>query len=169
MKDLEKRELKSKRTRVKARTDYLVCPYINGVVSANGDLVIRPLNEEELDFLNKFQSELVHANTKFDEKDTVHPFKTKEDSDKLKAKRRSIKKEINNKISKIIKLKQRVSKLMDRVEILRSQYDEVIAKDFRKLINDENNSRNACIYNKLKSKNSLIFLGDNIDRISSEE
>lgn len=42
-------------------------PYINGVEGVDGKLVIRPLNEEEFEFLEKFNNEFVFGNFERDE------------------------------------------------------------------------------------------------------
>lgn len=42
------------------RKDFIEFEYVRGVYDENGNQVIRPLNAEELDFLNKFYKESVH-------------------------------------------------------------------------------------------------------------
>lgn len=51
-----------KRYNLKVRQDYIDTHYINGVDSVTGEgKGLRPLNEEELDWLNKFYGEYVNA------------------------------------------------------------------------------------------------------------
>jgi hypothetical protein len=46
----------------KGRLDYIEADYINGVRDENGVLVIRPLTEEEKDWLNQFYQETIITN-----------------------------------------------------------------------------------------------------------
>jgi len=91
----------SKKYTLKTRRDYCDFDYINGVYVDSTE-VIRPLNDGEKDWLNKFYEEVVHAS--FKHEDTLN----------------------------------------DTVEKQRGIYSE-------------NNSRNACIFNILKTHNMLYF------------
>lgn len=46
-------------------------PYVNGIVGIDGKEVIRPLNTEEFEFLEKFNSEFVQGNFERDENDRL--------------------------------------------------------------------------------------------------
>lgn len=49
------------------RRDAIETSYIKGVRNADGELVIRPLNEEEISFLNNYYKEFVHGTFNTDE------------------------------------------------------------------------------------------------------
>lgn len=46
------------------RREFVETEYVNGVYSESGEMLIRPLTDEEKDFLNRFYEETVHANFK---------------------------------------------------------------------------------------------------------
>ena len=50
-----------KELNIKNRQSEIDCDYIKGVIDSNGKTVIRALNEEELEWLNKFNGEYVNA------------------------------------------------------------------------------------------------------------
>ena len=46
----------------KSRKDFIEPDYVDGVVGVDGGIAIRPLNEEERDWLNKYYKEVVNTN-----------------------------------------------------------------------------------------------------------
>ena len=54
------------------RTDFLDCPYVNGVRNNAGDIVIRGLTEAEKEFLNKFNAETVVTSYSEIEEDNLY-------------------------------------------------------------------------------------------------
>jgi hypothetical protein len=52
------------------RKDFIETPYLQGVQNNEGDLVIRPLNQEEVDWLNNFYKEYVHSTFTTDKEST---------------------------------------------------------------------------------------------------
>jgi hypothetical protein len=66
----EKYPALKKRFNTKIRQDFIESEeYINGVKDAKGELVIRPLNDKEKEFLNRFNAETVVTSFKKDGKD----------------------------------------------------------------------------------------------------
>lgn len=62
--------------------------YVNGIKNEDGEQVIRPLNESEIEFLNKFNEEFVNRNFQKDETDVHYPLiqQNKKEVRKLKRK-----------------------------------------------------------------------------------
>jgi len=52
------------------RRSFIETSYVDGVYNENGELVIRPLKEEERDFLSKYYKEFVHGTFKTDKEST---------------------------------------------------------------------------------------------------
>lgn len=92
------------------RKDLLEEDYINGVVGVDGKVAIRPLNEEERAFLDKFNDEYVHANAR-GKKGEIHYELIK----KSKRKVNKIKKEIKE-ISKKLRVLNNGYRLMNSEE-----------------------------------------------------
>ena len=67
------------------RKEFIETSYVNGVYSDFGDLVIRPLNKEEISFLDSYYKEFVHGT-----------FKTDDESKALFKKARSLTKKKEN-------------------------------------------------------------------------
>lgn len=59
----------NKSLNTKFRRHYIEPDYINGVYDENGAQVIRPLNEEEIEWLNKFYSEVIVTSFNNDDDD----------------------------------------------------------------------------------------------------
>lgn len=127
------------------RQDYIEPEYINGVYNSKGEQVIRPLNNKEKQFLNKFYEEVVCANF-------TH-------SPRLK----QLSKEIRH-IKKIeTPSEEELEKLMElQMEYFMAADDSLLYsdEDNQRRLYGENNARNRCLYNRSKSIGMLDELND---------
>ena len=127
------------------RQDYIEPDYVNGTFNKDGEMVIRPLNEEEKTFLNSFYEEVIGANFMHDD----------------------LLKELHSALKVLKNKPQLTNEEPEDVERLQSEYyaraDEVLlypdACDQKKLYG-ENNSRNRCLYNRTKTAGILDELND---------
>lgn len=158
-----------------SRKDYIEVEYINGVVDEDGNTVIRPLNKEEKEFLNKFYEETIVTNfthnpeikrlTKLRremiEDDNVNLIRQeikqlKEDEQKNKDRLKELKE-----VLKLTK-KQNMEKYYDKIVHIENELNELREKhllhpnkDQHKEFYNQNNSRNSCIFNKKKTERRL--------------
>ncbi len=141
----EKYPALQKKFNLKMRQDYIEPDYVNGTFNAKGEMVMRPLNDEEKDFLNSYYEEVVVTNFMHD--------------DILKALYKAM---------KPLK-KKKVLTEEDHDDLMRLQIeyymraDEVLLysdHEDQKKIYGENNSRNRCIFNRPKSSGILDELND---------
>jgi len=123
------------------RQDYFEVDYVDGVVNDSGDLVIRPLNQEEKNWLNKFQEEYVNANM-------LH------DKELYK---------IHRKIKELEKIEKPTDQQLEDHMYLKFLYidranETQLHKGVKnqKKISDANNFRNSCIYNRAKTSGKLM-------------
>lgn len=134
-----------KKYNLKRRQDYMEPDYINGVKNDDGDLVIRPLNEEEKEFLNKFYEETVNANF-------LH-------SDELR--------DIHNQIKELEQIENPTEEDLEQHMYLRFLYEQQADDSLlysgekqQKKIYGENNARNRDLYNRAKASNILTELNN---------
>lgn len=126
--------------------------YVNGVKAQDGQIAIRPLTEDEVEFLNRFNKEYYHAS--FDKDDSKNIHKKTEDVDLMLEVKEKIK-ELKSQLNQSIKETKRISKEIQKLE---DQYKKI---NPRKLCTDDNNARNRCLFNKAKAWNLLDpFLGE---------
>ena len=134
-----------KKFNLKMRQDYIETDYINGVKNKDGELVIRPLNEEEKTFLNSFYEEVIGANFMHDD----------------------ILKELHKEL-KILKSKKELT-VEEEAELMKLQLDYYARADDvllypescdQKKLYGENNARNRCLYNRTKTAGILDELND---------
>lgn len=169
-----------KKRNLPSRQDYIEPDYISGVLNDKDELVIRPLNQEELEFLNKFYEETISTNFLHNDKlkklnrmrrkiieDSVVEELKVELSKAEKAKDKERAKEIRH----IIKLTKKqneeiyadkIQDLEEEMQDLREQHllypDKEVHKEFYK----ENNSRNFCLFNRYKTAFRLDSLDDDL-------
>jgi hypothetical protein len=159
-----------------SRRDYIELDYIDGVKDSDGNMVIRPLNEEEKQFFNDFYEETIVTNFLHDDelrrlnkikngiiecnqvknlKAQIKTLDNKKDSYKI------------NKLKHTIKLikKQNEEKFEDEMEYLNQQIqdrrEEVLLypdPEDHKEFYTQNNARNRCLYNKIKNMGMLDHL-----------
>jgi cephalosporin-C deacetylase-like acetyl esterase len=143
--DLSKYPYLDLKLTTKLRKDYLDnIECINGVKNSKGDTVIRAYNDEELEFLNKFNKE--YYNAEFDEDDDKNLHKTLIDDETLKVIRKDIS-TIRKQITELSfnarnsdKIKALYVELNELIEYLTVVYP-------KKLCTDNNNSINRCLLN----------------------
>lgn len=150
-----KKELNTKR-----RRDYLDNTYyIDGVESvdySSDDGGIRPLNEEERAWLNKFNSEYYGASFSKNDKNNLHQTKaSKKKLDKIKKEIKDLKGQIKTIESKKKKDVDKLTELHDKVKKLGETYEYLYPK---KSCTDANNARNRCLVNKGKATGTLKFI-----------
>lgn len=157
---------------LKSRKEYIETDYVNGVRDAQGKLVIRPLNEKEKQFLNKFYEETINTNFLHDpilkklnnrKKEIINDdiVRTlKDEVTKLEQNSPIKNKTKIRKLREIIKLtkkqnKEKYSSVIDKIETrMQERREEVLLypdKEDHKMFYGENNSRNSCTYNKVST------------------
>ena len=158
-----------------SRKDYIEPEYINGVYNAKGEQVIRPLSEDEKAWLNKYYEETVVTNFYHEpelkklnrvkkaiiEDDTVQDLKS--EIKKLSSNKKTNGKRIKE-LKEIIKLtkKQNEETYSEKLELIEDALEDARKKhllypdkeDHKKFYND-NNSRNACLFNKMRIMGKL--------------
>lgn len=127
------------------RQDYIEPDYVNGVRNANGEMVIRPLNDEEKKFLNSYYEEVIGANFLYDKelKDLYEEMKPLKKKKVLTSDEKSL---LDN-------LQDKYHKRADEV-LLYSDHED------QKKLYGENNARNRCLFNRTKSMGILDELND---------
>lgn len=144
-----------KNLNTKRRRDYLDnIYYVEGVDSVdpkNKDLGIRGLNDDEKEWLNRFNKEFYGAS--FEEDDTKNLHKTKASEEEIKALRHYI---------SGLRQEARSEKDPDNARDLYEQIQlnvEILEDIYpRKKCTDANNSRNRCLLNKGKATNEIKFI-----------
>lgn len=132
---------------LKMRQDYIETEYINGVFDKDGNQVIRSLNCDEKDFLNKYYEEAVGANFLYDsELKSIN-----QELRKLKSKRDLSKGEL----LELDKLQLEYYARADEVLLYPEHADQ-------KKLYGENNTRNRCLFNRTKAVGILDELNDNV-------
>lgn len=173
---------------LKSREDYIEPEYINGVRDSEGKLVIRPLTESEKKFLNDFYSETIVT-------DFLHHPELRQLNDKKRnlintSEIVNLRKEINILKQDSKKNKEEIDRLKEIIEITKDQNMEVCRdkldvienrmkvlreqtllypdKEDHKVFYNDNNSRNNCLLNKLKSMRQLINMEYNLESILTD-
>lgn len=145
-----------KRYNLKSRRDYMDNTYyVDGVKNKKGEYLMRPLNDEEKEFLNKFNSEYYGASFDVDDSKNLHQFKA--DKETLDAIRQSIR-ELKATIKEGEKTgmdKEKLRALYREAEATREQLTELNPK---LKCTDANNQRNSCLVNKGKATNTVRFI-----------
>lgn len=169
----------SKNKNLPSRQDYIEPEYINGVLNEKDELVIRALNDEELEFLSKFYEETISTNFLHNDKlKKLNKFKRMIIED-------SVVQELKKELEKVKKTdKKRAKELKHIIKITKKQNEEVYAeklkdleeemqalrdehllysnKEYHKELYKENNSRNFCLFNKYKTSFRLDSINENI-------
>ena len=143
----------------KMRSDYIEPEYIDGVKDQSGKEVIRPLNEEEKAWLNKFYGESV-AMSDVQLNPTEEIMGYMKQKSKLKREIAKIRRDekvktngtIEFKLKKIDEIEKALDFLREEAGVFHSTCDEQ-----RELYNT-NNSRNFCVYNNRKARGMLLEL-----------
>ena len=143
-----------KNLNTKARRDYIDnINYINGVISVNDPNVkgIRALNEEELDFLNKFNKEFYGASFSENDNENLHKdVGNSQQIEKVRTKIKKIKSKLKTSISR--------NKKNTLVKELEFYQDELLSLYPKKKCTDANNSRNRCLLNIGKLTNQVKLI-----------
>ena len=129
-----------KKFSLKLRQDYHEADYVDGVRNEHGEMVMRPLKQEEKDFLNKFNEEVVNTNFLHDKE----------------------LRDIHNKIKSLEFLENPTDEQLQEYMYLKMLYldraDESLLysnEKQQKKIWGENNARNRCVYNRAKASGTL--------------
>jgi hypothetical protein len=158
-----------------SRKDYIEPEYVNGVHNRDGEQVIRPLTDKEKQWLNKYYEETVVTNF-YHEPELKKLNKVKKsiiEDDTVKELQKEVKELSENKVTngprikqlkEIIKLtkKQNEETYSDKLELIEEELQEAREEyllypdkeDHKKFYND-NNSRNACLFNKMRITGKL--------------
>jgi hypothetical protein len=162
-----------------SRKDYIEPDYVKGVYDANGQMLIRPLTEDEMQFLNQYYEESVVTNFYHDpelrklnklkrsiiEDDTVKTMQ--KEVKRLRETDRKLHSRRIRELKEIIKItkKQNEETYSERLELIEEELQELREDkllypdtDDHKAFYNHNNSRNNCIFNKYRSMNQLMYL-----------
>lgn len=120
--------------------------YVDGVYNKDGSQAIRPLNESEVKWLDKFYKE--NLNASFVKNDSNFELLSKEDRKELKTR-------IKFFVNKIKEIQKNINKLTLEKRDLIEDMNKLIDSDIQGKIYSENNSRNRCIFNMLQKNNLL--------------
>lgn len=143
----------------KSRTDYIETEYVNGVKNRHGEEVIRPLNDEEKAWLDKYYGEEV-ANSDRQLNPTEEIMQYMKEKSRLKREIAKIRREEKVKTnSQIVYMKSKITEIESALDFLRKEAGvfNPTCDDQRKLYN-VNNSRNFCVYNNRKARGMLLDL-----------
>ena len=138
---------------IKSRKDFIEADYVDGVKGIDGGYGIRPLNEEEKDWLNKYYKEVINTNGL---QDGV-PKELLALNRKL---RKAYTKAKNDKNQPVMDVLKRSIEICEQdIEECRENAGALYpsCEDVRDLYR-ENNHRNRCIYNQRKARGMLLEL-----------
>jgi len=139
-----------KRFNLKLRDEFIDNDYIDGVFDDKGNMVIRPLNDKEKEWLNQFNREYINANFN----GTSEIKKTAKELMVCKKKKQT--EYVKNKIKK---LKIKLRRLRKNTNFYKTHEEE-------KEIYNENNARNRCLFNRARASSKLISLDTDQEEIS---
>ena len=144
----EKYPALKKEFNLKRRSEFIETDYINGIYDSEGNEVIRPLTEEEKDFLNKFNEETINANF-------VH-------NPELRKKRKELKRvqlklaEINPRLTDTIEELTKIERRLEKeVDVLRNEHLLYSDPEEHKKIYAEDYANKMCILSNSKAKGML--------------
>lgn len=134
---------------IKRRREFLETEYVNGVTNKDGEMVIRPLNDEEKEWLDQFYKETL--NTSFSKNISFYPIPGTDDMNSREIK--EIRQEFLNEDKSINYEKLDDIKFVSKIARKYSLPDETIVNLIkRKEIYDANNAiNNDYINNSLRS------------------
>jgi hypothetical protein len=133
----------------KTRKDFIETQYINGVRDESGNLVMRPLTEEEVAFLDRFYKESVHANFENSEETKKHELQIKALEREHKSYKKVFEEDSTEILKQIAEKKAETSALRKKLGNTYSDYDE------QREIRQQNYQRNQCVFNKAKYHQKL--------------
>lgn len=138
---------------LRLRKDYIETDYINGIYDDEGNELMRPLNEDEKAWLNQYYEEVVNANLTHDPEIR----KTKKELDALK-KKENLTEEEEARLDElnVTLLYLAYEKMLYPDELFLSRQERKenrLAGNYS--VYDENNARNADIYNRAKASGML--------------
>ena len=134
-----------KKFNLKMRQDYIETEYVNGVYDKDGRMLMRPMNNDEKNFLNSFYEEVIGANFMHD-----NELRRLHGEMKILKDRKYLSEEENLKLMEL------------QIEYFARADDVLLYSDHcdQKKLYGENNARNRCVYNRSKSINMLDELND---------
>lgn len=168
----------NKGVNLNSRKDYIEPDYVDGVFDEDGNQIIRPLNESEKEWLNQFYEETVVTNFYHDpELRKLNRYKKAIIED-------SIVKDLQTQVKELQKAekpdKKRIRELKEIIRLTKKQNEETYAeeleyieeelqelredkllypdKEDHKQFYNDNNARNACLFNKSRITGKLIGL-----------
>jgi hypothetical protein len=146
------------------RQDYIETNYVNGVKNEKGDMVIRPLTEDEKKWLSQFVAETDHGNFK---KNT----QLKKEEKKLRSMRtdyRYLKKK--EKVDEMAKLYPKIQSQYELVLRLRAETNAFYVTDTeRHELYDRDYERRMDVFNNAKISDNLVLYDlTEYDKFSTE-
>ena len=143
----------------KSRTDYIETDYVNGVRNKDGELVIRAMTDDETAWLDNFYGEsLICSSKNLNPTEEIQDYAKKKSS--LKKRIAKERKDTGLKTNRrIVFLENKIIKIEECLDFLREEAGVLhpTCEEQRRLFRD-NNKRNKCIYNNLKSRGMLLEL-----------
>ncbi len=153
-----------------SRKDYIEPEYINGVYDKNGKEVIRALTDQEKEWLNKYYEETVVTNF-YHEPELRKLNRIKKniiEDDTVKELQQEVKELSKNKIANATRIKQlkeiikltkkqneetysdKLENIEEELQEARDEYLLYPDKEDHKRFYNDNNARNACLFNKMR-------------------
>ena len=155
-----------------SRRDFIEASYINGIFNEDGSVALRPLTHEEKKFLNDFYEETVGANFIHDDelkrlsqakKKIIEDNQVNELKKQLKNSPTKKEKERIQQIIKCVKKQneEKYEKKLRNIERMMQERREKVLiysnKEEHKQFYKENNDRNMCLFNKLKTSQEIRY------------
>jgi hypothetical protein len=157
---------------LRSRYEELDQNYLNGVFDENsGEQIIRPLTDDEKDYLNRFNEEYTNANYNHGGK-RIHPVKKKESEKNkflidVKLDFVEYLKKLNKYIEQSILKNKSKNQIKKSVNAFKKSVLAIINKEFKNIKDtyqkdsyDRNNSRNRCLVTKTKAMGKTYLFDD---------
>lgn len=164
LKGKKKYDYLDKKGTAKTRHDYIETSYVDGVKNEAGETVMRPLTNDEREWLSQFIAETEHCNVNSG-KELKRELKNRKaiKSDWVKAKRKG-------NVEEMVRLEQLLDAKTAQIEGLRSSNNNFYAREEdAQEIYERDNARRRDVYNKAKISDNLVLYDlDEYDKFSTE-
>jgi hypothetical protein len=153
-----------KKGTVQTRHDYIETDYIKGVKNDKGELVIRPMTDDEKAWLSQFIAETEHGNIN----------RTKEIKDNLRIRTKLVSERFSAKrkgnVDEIFRLEKEIEQITGTIEQLRENCNNFYTTEEQaKEIYERDNARRRDVYNTAKISDNLVLYDINeYDKFSTE-
>lgn len=143
----------NKQGTVKTRQDFIEADYVEGVFDRKGNMVIRPMTQEEIDWLSRFYQETEHSTFQTNEKIKKQEDLYKQLCRDFKANKKYMSFEESQ------SFREKIDGAYQKLVQLRSETNTFYPEDEdRREIYTKSNRRREDIFNRAKVTNNLISL-----------